>query len=74
MSNELGKFDFPENFWKKMKSLLPKHKIIEGNGGRPRMDDRVALAGLLYSIKTGIAWRDMPHMFGTKSTIHRRFQ
>lgn len=66
--------DIPDEIWERIRPLLPKRKTRESQGGRPRLDDRVAMAAIFYRLKTGIAWRDMPPVFGTKSTLHRRFQ
>ncbi|EQA38218.1 transposase, IS4/5 domain protein [Leptospira inadai serovar Lyme str. 10] len=37
------------------------------------MDDRTALAAIFYRVKTGVPCTYMPPMFGSKSTLHRRF-
>lgn len=74
MKDELGHMDIPDEIWERIRPLLPKRKTRESKGGRPRLDDRVAMAAIFYRLKTGIAWRDMPPAFGTKSTLHRRFQ
>jgi transposase len=29
-------------------------------GGRPRVDDRAALAGIVYQLRTGVPWRLLP--------------
>jgi transposase len=29
-------------------------------GGRPRVDDRAALAGIIYQLRTGVPWRLLP--------------
>ena len=34
------------------------------NGGRPRVPDRVALTGILFVLRTGIQWRDVPVEMG----------
>ena len=74
MKHELGHMDVPDDIWKKLQPILPKNKKDKSKGGRPRLDDRVAMAAIFYRLKTGISWRDMPPVFGTKSTLHRRFQ
>jgi transposase len=33
-------------------------------GGRPRVPDRAALTGILFVLKTGIQWEDLPHEMG----------
>src|SRR5205814_7222800 len=39
--------------------LLPRHEPSE-KGGRPRLDDRKALTGILFVLKTGLPWEDLP--------------
>ncbi|EKO67803.1 hypothetical protein LEP1GSC069_1279 [Leptospira interrogans serovar Canicola str. Fiocruz LV133] len=34
----------------------------------------MAMAAIFYRVRTGIQWRYIPPMFGSKSTLHRRFQ
>lgn len=53
--------------WKRMKPLLPRQRK-----GRPRGDDRRAINGILFVLKTGCRWRDMPRDYGAPSTCHRR--
>ena len=69
-----NKFDVPDELWEIVEPLLPKHKLKSEKGGRPRLENRVAFAGILYRMRTGIPWRYLPPMFGTKSSVHRRFQ
>ena len=40
--------------WAIVEPLLPKHEPSP-KGGRPRLDDRRALTGILFMLKTGIA-------------------
>jgi transposase len=42
--------------------------------GRPRADDRRTLNAILYVLRTGCAWRDLPEKYGDDSTAHRRLQ
>ncbi|XDD51623.1 IS5 family transposase [Leptospira sp. WS92.C1] len=74
MKSELGHLDIPEEIWKKLKRLLPKNTNYGSKGGRPRLDDRKAMAAIFYRVRTGVQWRYIPPMFGSKSTLHRRFQ
>ncbi|WP_157435561.1 IS5 family transposase [Leptospira santarosai] len=64
----------PESIWEKFQPFLPKNKQDPSKGGRPRLDDRVAMAAIFYRVRTGVQWRYIPPMFGSKSTLHRRFQ
>ncbi|MGQ2843404.1 IS5 family transposase [Leptospira interrogans] len=74
MKSTLGHLGIPEEIWKRLHPLLPKRKENSLKGGRPRLDDRVAMAAIFYRVRTGIQWRYIPPMFGSKSTLHRRFQ
>lgn len=42
--------------------------------GRPRADDRPLFNGVLWVLRTGAQWKEMPPQFGPKSTVHQRFQ
>jgi transposase len=45
--------------WKTLKPLLPEVKPSQ-KGGRPRLDDERALNGILFVLRTGIPWEDLP--------------
>ena len=49
-----------------MQPLLPK-KPPEPKGGRPRIDDRAAVAGIPFVLKTGILWEMLPQEMGCGS-------
>jgi transposase len=53
--------------WKLIKPLLPRQR-----NGRPRADDRKTLDGILFVLKTGCRWKDVPQEYGAKSVCHRR--
>ena len=55
--------------WQVIESLLPP----SGAKGRPRIDDRRVINGMLYKAKTGIAWRDLPERYGPWKTVYNRF-
>jgi Putative transposase of IS4/5 family (DUF4096) len=48
----------PEQLWQAIEPLLPPPP--PRYGGRPRVDDRAALAGIVYQLHTGIPWRLLP--------------
>ena len=55
--------------WQVIESLLPP----SGAKGRPRVDDRRVINGMLDKAKTGIAWRDLPERYGPWKTVCNRF-
>src|SRR5256885_9450054 len=42
--------------------------------GRKRIDQRKALDGGIYHLRTGCQWNALPREFGDDSSVHRTFQ
>jgi transposase len=57
--------------WAKIQPLLPARQP-NPKGGRPRCDDRRVLEGILWVLKTGARWRDLPDECPSPSTCWRR--
>jgi len=62
--------------WKKMKPLLPEPPPRSAKGGRPRVDDQRALNGIVFVLRTGIPWEDLPQEmgYGSGMTCWRRLR
>lgn len=60
-----------ERQWRKIAPLLPKLKVGP-KGGRPWADNRATLEGILWVLKTGARWRDLPAQYPSPSTCWRR--
>jgi putative transposase len=43
-------------------------------GHRPRVDQRKALDGIIYHLRTGCQWEALPKEFGDDSSVHRTKQ
>jgi transposase len=63
----------PDELWRAVAPLLPPDRP-KPKGGRPRVPDRVVLAGILYRLRTGCQWKALPTEFGSGSTCHLRMQ
>ncbi|WP_346088374.1 IS5 family transposase [Streptomyces erythrogriseus] len=51
----------PDDLWERVAPLLPPApERRRRHPGRLRVPDRIALAGVLYVLRTGVAWRDVP--------------
>ena len=61
--------------FKKIKPLLP---VVQPSpkGGRPRLSDELALNGILFVLRTGIPWEELPQSlgFGSGMTCWRRLR
>lgn len=53
--------------------LLPEAKSGPGKPGRLAMDRRRLLNAILYVVKTGCQWRQLPHEFGPWQTVYGYF-
>jgi len=63
-----------DELWEAISPLLPP-KPPDPKGGRPRVRDRAALAGIVYVLKSGIPWRMLPKGFGCSGvTCWRRLR
>lgn len=57
-----------DELWALVKPLLPPPKRGPwGHRGRIRMDDRRVLTGILFVLKTGIPWEELPQEMGCGS-------
>ncbi len=53
----------PDELWEAVEPLLPRRRR-NPKGGRPRVSDRSALAGIVYVLRRGCRWRDVPRALG----------
>lgn len=59
--------------WAVIAPLFPKPPRATPRG-RPRRPDREVLNGVLWILRTGARWQDLPPRFPPYQTCHRRFQ
>jgi transposase len=57
-----------DDLWATIEPLLPP-RPPQPRGGRPWADDRAALCGIIYVLKTGIQWRMLPAELGCGSGV-----
>jgi transposase len=71
MSKEL----VSDELWEIIEPLLPEVPP-KPKGGRPRIDDRAALTGIVFVLKSGIPWEMLPQEMGcgSGSTCWRRLR
>ena|SRR5215213_9549467 len=53
----------PDQLWEAVGPLLPPERP-KPRGGRPRVSDRAALAGIVYVARQSCRWRDVPREVG----------
>lgn len=64
-----------DTLWKEIEPLLPALPPRSPKGGRPPVENRDALAGIVFVLRTGIPWQALPTEMGcgSGSTCWRRF-
>jgi transposase len=60
-----------EGSWEQIHPWLPP---LRGAPGRPRHDHRRLLEGILWVMRSGHAWRDLPACYGPWQTAYHRLR
>jgi transposase len=61
-------FWLSDKAWAALEPHLP-----HGRPGKPRVDDRRVISGILHVLKTGCRWRDVPPEYGPATTVYNRY-
>ena len=61
-------FWLSDEAWRALEPHLPR-----GKPGKPRVDDRTVISGILHVLKVGCRWRDVPAAYGPPTTIYNRY-
>lgn len=61
-----------DELWQQIQPVIPPLPPKKKTG-RPRVDDRIVLDGILYVLRTGCQWKQVPTEFSSGSTVHARF-
>ena len=64
--------ELTEKEWHIIQPILPK--LPTGKRGRPWRGNREVLSGILWILRTGAPWKDLPKTYPPYQTCHRRFQ
>src|SRR3982751_5458696 len=64
------RYELTDAQWARLEPLLPPEKPWTG---RPNDDHRQILNGILWVLRTGAPWRDLPRRYGPVGTVSSRF-
>lgn len=53
-----------DELWEVVQPLLPRHRVRPGKRGRPPVDDRACLTGIIFVPQSGIPWEMLPQEMG----------
>ncbi|MFE1291107.1 IS5 family transposase [Streptomyces sp. NPDC058751] len=65
----MRRHELTDHEWELLAPLIPRAAT-----GRPRVSDRQVVNGMVYKIRTGISWRDLPERYGPWQTVYTRFR
>src|SRR5438105_4736761 len=66
----MAREELSDRRWEQLRPLLPPQKP---RTGRPNNDHRTVLSGMLWILRTGAPWRDLPPRFGAWAPVASRF-
>jgi transposase len=66
----MNRGDLTNTQWERLQPLLPPQKP---KTGRPAVDHRRILNGILWILHTGAPWRELPERYGPWRTVASRF-
>jgi transposase len=73
MANIRGE-ELTDDHWAIIAPLIPDPPRREDGRGSPWRDTREVLNGVLWILRSGARWQDLPDRFPPYQTCHRRFQ
>ena len=75
MSRKPYPTDLTDDQWERLEPLLPKPKSGTTKGGRPPTRElREMVDAIFYHLRTGGAWRMLPHDFPPWQTVYGKFR
>lgn len=66
-------WELPDELWERVEPILARH-YPPARTGRPRADLRLVLDGIVFRMRSGCQWNQLPERFGPDSTVHGWFQ
>jgi len=66
--------DLSDEQWAVLDPLIPEPERRKDGRGRPWKERRSVLNGVLWVLRTGAPWADLPDRYPSYQTCHRRFQ
>ena len=66
----MKRYELTDAQWRRLEPLLPPERP---RIGRPNHNHRTLLNGILWILRTGAPWRDLPERYGRVGTVSSRF-
>ena len=66
--------EITEKQWERIEAIIKRLTPLKDSRGRPSRPAREVLNGILWVMRSGARWKDMPDKYPPYQTCHRRFQ
>ncbi len=66
--------DLTDEQWKVVKRVAGRREGAHRRAWAAWADQRTVLNGVLWLLRSGARWEDLPSRYGSPKTVHRRFQ
>ena len=67
----MKRYELTKGQLERIKEVLSPERA--GKRGRPRKDDRNMLSGMLWIVRSGEQWRELPEAYGPWQSVYARF-
>lgn len=64
------RYEITDEQWQRIESLFPPYCT----GRPPKLSNQQAFNAILWILKSGAAWRDLPERYGSWKTVYSRFR
>ena len=71
MPSKVAEQELAGRLWDRVRPLLPPHPP-RPHGGRPPADDRLCILGVVFVLRSGCRWQDLPGHLPSAATCWRR--
>jgi transposase len=61
-------------FWLSAAQMERLEPCVPKSHGKPRVDDRRVLSGIIFINRNGLRWRDAPMEYGPHKTLYNRWK
>ena len=67
----MKRYELTKEKWERVKKFLPAERA--GKRGQPRKDDRNMLSEMLWIVRSGWQWWELPEAYGPWQSVYARF-
>ena len=66
------RYELTDQEWEQIAPLLPVEK--NSRPGRPSKDNRLMINAMIWIVRSGAPWRDLPERYGPWKSVYSRFR